>query len=455
MSRLNTDRELATEIKIISTGQVERLTYIGSGETCLVYQTDSKDIIKEFAPLIDGKPTMSRKNGTNDEFSPIESLSSEDLMIVKERRAAFDSETSIIEELNGRYKDENDNMFLVPEDMPETSLGKCQRCNYVGGVTLETVFAESKKNSEDFKQHFSTVLPFIISLYDEIAFYHDSGILNLDVKQENLFAIKSQGKYISIRNLDFGSARRIHDKVDADDRKELGLISLIREYAKEQKNEERSVLIDRIGSKFFASYYGFYDKRRIKNIINCCIDQSATTEEIASDLKLLDILAAWKTLLVALSDSTVLFADKKQLETEREKDLVRKAFGDVFENNPITSNNSLFESYNIYSQLYEIMACSLSGKRRFRLTASEISVRLKNILCILNGVPENEKTAEQRDFEAMNYIFCQKDELLLSHGLKTVKDIISFCKANKENGLKTPEKMGDLHWFLLFGEKHS
>ncbi len=459
MDRPSFERELASEIRLDNTGRVERLTYIGSGTTCLVYQTDAKDIIKEFAPLIDGKPTMSRKNGCNDRFTPIEGLTPFDLGIVEERRAAFDSEITIIDELNCRYRDEEDNMFLIPKDMPETSLGRCHWCNYVGGRTLETVFAESKKNNSEFQQHFLNVLPFIISLYDEIAFYHgdrtenasECGILNLDVKPENLFAIKSQGDYIGIRNLDFGSARRIDDKREGDSLVEPGLISLIRSYASENKTVNLELLIDQIGSKFFTSSPGFYDKERIGETIQRCIDSDKSTADIVSDLKLLDILAAWKTLLFALSDSTDLFMDTDNSQTETETEMVYRVFAEVFENNPLTSNNSLFESYNIYSQLYEIMARSFKGKRRFRLTASEIADRLRNILCVLNGIPDNKKTEEQRDFEAMNRIFSRKDELLASHGLKTIKDILDFCKIN---GLKKPEKMGDLHWFLMFGEKH-
>ena len=462
MDRPELEREIATEIKYNDSGRVERLSYIGAGTTCLVYKTDSDDIIKEFAPLINGKPTMSRKNGANDKFTPIAGLTPFDLRIVEERRAAFDSEISIIDELNCRYKNKRGNMFLIPEEKPDTSLGKCHRCHYLGGQTLETVFAESKKNNKEFQKHFLTILPLVISLYKEISFYHrdrtddasTGGILNLDVKPENLFTITfdTQDDYIGVRNLDFGSAKRIDDKYEGDSLVEPGLISLIRNYASENKNMNLALLIDQIGSKFFASSPGFYDKERIGETIQRCIDMNKSTADIVSDFKLLDILAAWKTFLFALSDSTDLFMDTDNSQTETETEMVYRVFTEVFENNPLTSrNNSLFESYNIYSQLYEIMARSFKGQRRFRLTASEIADRLENILCVLEGIPDNEKTEAQRDFEAMNRIFSQKDELLVSHGLKTIKDIHVFCSAN---GLKWPAKMGDLHWFLMFGEKH-
>lgn len=91
------------------------------------------------------------------------------------------------------------------------------------------------------------------------------------------------------------------------------------------------------------------------------------------------------------------------------------------------------------------------GKRRSRLTASEIATRLRNILCILGGIPDNKKTDEQRYFEAMNDAFSQKDELLSSYGLNSIKDILDFCKSN---GLKQPEKPRELYWFFMFGDKH-
>ena len=469
MVKSNSNREIATEITLTATGRTEKLTYIGAGTTCIVYQTESKDIVKEFAPLIrvnnDYVKTMSRKSNVNGELTPLESLSAFHLGLVRERRAAFDSEITIIDELNCRYRNEEDNMFLVPKDMPETSLGRCHWCGYVGGRTLEAVFAESKSPDIAFYHRFSYILPFIISLFDEIAFYHRDrsedafkcGILNLDVKPENLFAIKSQGNYIGVRNLDFGSAKRIEDIYDGNALVEQGLITQIRKYALEHNysiENPSKLLIDKIASKFFASSPGFYDKERIGEIIEKCLNPKKSTVGVISDLKLLDILAAWKTFLFALSDSTDLFLETEKTKYKDEKTVIEEIFAEIFENNQLTQSNSLFESYNIYFQLYEIMARSL-GKRKNRLSASDIADRLRNILCILGGVPEHLKSEGQRDFEAMNYIYREKDELLASHGLKTIKDIIEFCRENKTKDIKTPEKLGDLHWFLLFGEKHA
>lgn len=455
MQKLN--KELATEIKRHDNGQVEKLIYIGSGTTCNVYQTESKDIIKEFAPRIrvnnEFVDLMSR-NVSNGELIPLRSLSPFHLDILKEKRILFDSEISIVNELNHRYRTEEDNMFIFSSDIPQTSLGRCHWCNYVGGRTLEKVFIESKDNSLDFKQYFLNILPFIISLYDEIAFYHrdnednvsDNGILNLDIKPENLFAIKSQGDYIGIRNLDFGSLRRIDDKYDNGVLIESGLISLIRNYAAENKNVDINMLVSQISSKFFASSPGFYDNDRINKTILKCLNLETPIEDIVLDLKLLDILAAWKTFLFAFVESkeNLILEDKFETETE----LIFRVFADIFENNPL-SESSLFESYNIYSQLYEIMARSFKGKRKFRLTASKIADRLRNILCVLKGVPENKKTEEQRDFETMNLIYSRKDELLKSHNLTTIKDILNLCKMNNLSN-----EMGDIHWFLMFGEKH-
>ena len=50
----------ASEIKEPYTNTTMTLSYIGSGTTCNVYRTSSKNVIKEFAPLINGKPAMVR-----------------------------------------------------------------------------------------------------------------------------------------------------------------------------------------------------------------------------------------------------------------------------------------------------------------------------------------------------------------------------------------------------------
>ena len=464
MGRFDSKRKIASEITITETNRTEKLTYIGSGMNCIAYHTGSENIIKEFAPLIkidnEYVNVMERKNGPNSELVPMDDLSSFYLDLIAERRMAFDSEIAIIEELNRRYHSDRDNMFLIPQDV-DTTLGRCQWCNYVGGQTLETVFAESRKKSAgNFQQHFLNVLPFIISLYDEIALYHGEcdeshyGILNLDVKPENLFAIKSQGDYIGIRNLDFGSARIIEDEKKGEDVVRPGLITQIREFASKHNysmltlSDER---IDQIATKFFISSPGFYDRDRVSAIIRKCLDSGKSNESIISDLKTLDILAAWKTFLFALSESGDAFVTGNISNIDEKNSLYRE-FSDIFEENRLTKHHSLFESYNIYTYLYEIMARTLDGGVRYRLSASEIANRLRNVFCIFSGVPDNKKTAEQQRFEDMNRIYSRKDGLLKSHGIENIKDILEFCKAN---GLHEHELPGDLHWFLICGKKHS
>ena len=440
------ERYYASEIEIAGTGQVHTLTYIGSGTTCNVYKTSAKDIVKEFAPIIRGRSAMIRKNHVltaRDDLTPFE------LHTLHERRNAFDSEILLIDELEGRYRDSDDNMFLVPTDMPDTSIGRCHWCNYVGGKTLQTIFKESKASSISFQHHFLNILPLMISLFDEIAFYHGDassnadhvGILNLDIKPDNLFVIQSQGEYIGIRNLDFGSLKRIHDKISDDGCCIPGLISSIQHYANEHKGLNRELLFDQIATKYFVSSPWFYDRDRIDYAIDTCLS-SEKLEHMVSDLKLLDMQAAWKTFLFAFVDSDDLFAENRW---ESGEDVFVNAFLDIFENHRLGNHNSLFESYHIYCQLYEMVARSFRGPRSARLTAFEISKRLRNILCLLSGIPDNKKTDEQRRLEAMNHIFCQKDELLSFHGLRSIKDILRFCHTH---GLKKREKAENLCRFL-------
>ena len=317
----------ASEIKEPYTNTITTLSYIGSGTTCNVYKTSSKNVVKEFAPLINGKPAMVRKNNI---LVPRDGLTPFELSIINERRVMFDSEISLINELNDRYKQSNDNMFLIPVDMQETSIGRCHWCNYIGGKTLHVAFEESRQSSPTFQHHFLNVLPLIISLFDEIAFYHEvssangitnGGILNLDIKPQNLFSIKSQGEYIGIRNLDFGSIKRLHDSTSSDGEYLPGLITSIRNYAKNHYEINRELIINQIAAKYFVSSPGFYDKDRINSTIDICLSSDNLTD-IVSDLKLLDILAALKTFLCALGGSDDLFVENEHIRWKTENDLV-------------------------------------------------------------------------------------------------------------------------------------
>ena len=447
MSYNTSGREIATKITVFDNGieRTEQLTHIGSGTTALVYRTESGDIVKEFYPKINGKQVMSRKEGGNSPATPLEVLSAEDKDILEQRRAAFYSEFAVIDELNGRYRDENDNMFLVPRDMPLTSLGRCHWCNYVGGRTAQAVFEQSRENSRDFYHHFLTILPFVISLYDEIAFYHENGVLNLDIKPENLLVIKSQGSYIGIRNLDFGSVRRLNDKMKEGQCVEPGLVRSLREYAAQNSRGSKELLIDELAARFFACTPAFYDTDRITSVIDRCLEADGDESDILSDLRQLDILAAWKTFLCAMGGADELLIPAEDDIFEGEQFKVNRIFEDVFANKTITGNRSLFASYHIYRQLHEIMGRSFASKRRFRLTASEIADRLRLILCMLNGIPDNQKTQEQRDAEMMVRVFAHKDQLLEANGLRSIRAVCDFCEGH---GLKRVEKAATLYQML-------
>lgn len=464
MNRSDCEREIATEITFMDSNRTEKLTYVGSGTNANVYRIESGDLIKEFCPKRGNQPLMSRKNGMNDMLTELEGLSLRDREILEERRALFEYEEKHVRELDHRYKSENDNMFVVSKNIAETSLGKCQWCNYVGGQTLKSYFEESKKSST-FQEHFLSVLPLIISLYDEIAFYHrdkdhgvdDNGILNLDIKPDNILAIKSQGQYIGVRNLDFGSIKRIDDKIRDDGKYDAGLLSSILTFARNNNFDishnhvsENNYRFDPIISKFFSSKHSFYDPYRIECILEEFIISQKSRESIISRLKSLDIIAAWKTFLCAFDDTDSFFI-KENNEAEAEQDKVIRIFTSIFENNNLTVSDSLFESYNIYHQLYEITVRIFSGFRRYRLSASEIADRLRNILCILKGITRDKSVEGQEHTKAINSCLCGCDKLLEAYGLRSIRDILEFCET-KNKGVKISPK--DLVWFLTMGEAH-
>ncbi len=431
------NREYATSIIMTEGGQPIQLTLIGSGNTCLVYRTEHNDIIKEFSPVIGGRATMSRKQSANGPLSIIESLSALDRSIVKDRFESFSEEYSLVKELYSGFQERNDNMFLIPEQKRDTSLGLCHWCRYTGGNTLSAVFDEYRAQSKTFQDYVELVLPLVITLFDELNFYHSRDILNLDVKPDNLYAIKFNGKYIGIRNLDFGSARRASD-----------LIEQIRDFAEQNSHLPQSLLILQISSKFFASSMPYYDENRIDSVILQCIEGRVGDSEIIRQLKLLDILAAWKVLLYALSGEIPV-----RSSMVCESDAVYAQFMSLCRTYRLSESPFVFENYNVFFTLYMIMGRSFKGRLQYKLSAAEIRDSLSDVLCILQGIDENSRTERQILADLGNRALIRNEDLLKRRGLGSVAEILDFWK--QKTGASHPPSPQDLLWYLRFGRVHA
>lgn len=470
MSQSASGREIATQITFQINGKefVEPLTYIGAGSNCIVYHTNEKHIIKEFSPLIGVMPIMKRETDRNSPFVLINTIGEDDQAVYRFRRNHFKNETrTIISFLENRYKKQSGNMFLVPRDIDvfAPSLADIQWCSYIGGETLETKVKRMREQKKDVQERFVSIFPHIIELFKEIAIYHGdvkhkNGILNLDIKPSNIYVINSESseKSIGVRNLDFGSSWLIDDE----SRENLGIISSIRDYVSKNYQDVSDILYDEYESaeilepvrlQFFGSSPGFYDKRRLNTTIRHCLDSTKSKEQIVGELKKLDLIAAWKTFLFAFVDSDELFADSYDSDDEFETDKIHRIFENVFRDNPLVTFNSgrysLYKNFCIYTHLYRLMEEILDTRKW--ITSTEIVEKLTNVWSVLGGVIETEKTKSDQDFKDMCEIYSKKDHLLKQKGLETIEDIVNFCKAN---GLKRT-KIGDLHWFLLLGKKHT
>lgn len=446
------ERNRATSVGLPGIPSPLSLEYIGEGSTCVVYRTPNGDIVKEFYPVIieDTSVIMTMERpGENGRLVLISSLPEFEKKIVEERRDAFlHAEIELISDLQKRNVRSDDNMFLIPR-IQDTTLGPCQWCNHLAGTSVSQVFNEAKAMS--FQKRFIVVLPHIIRLFDEIAFYHsdlkgdgtfndclEDVILNLDIKAENLFAIKSRNdKYVAVRNLDFGSGKYA-----------TKLIADIQGFAGANKHLHSEELRKKIRKKYFASSKGYYDlspKGYINSIIEDCIQNQGDIHKSKQvrDLKMLDIRAGLKTFLFALSD-----LPHNDFSGQERIGFIN-LFKEIFEDPKHEFiNDSLFENYYIYSQLYEIMARCFGSDPENRLSATDIANRLRNILCLIDGDIKATRTEAQKKFVAMSKIYRSKNELLKNHELKTIKDILNFCESN----ILDICDIGSIHWFLLTGK---
>lgn len=436
-------RELAQEITYTDSGVTESLTYIGSGSNCHVYKTSGGDIIKEFAPVVAGFLTMSRKDSRNAPLTIIESLPESYKDIVFQRRERFLNERIIVEQLNREFCQGNNNMFISPEFV-ETSLGVCQRYKRVSGEIFSDHLDNIRygKNSElrTFEKRFRKMLPYLIKLFRQVEIYHNAGFLNLDIKPDNLIVVNFDS-YEGIRNIDFGSAMKLED-----------IQRGMEQYAKENCELDDSELYLQISSKYFSSSAPYYNKNRIERCIISCLDSGIPKENKIRLLKQLDIIAAWKTMLYAMCEGDEEWYREAFREYVSEWEIFEDLFFKLFKDSKISGLDSLFADYNIFFMLYEISKRVFTEEDYF-WEAGEICEVLEDILCIVDGIEaDGIKSSRQLSAEDRNKALMNKDKWLEENGLFTISDILEYCVEHSTEDsqlLSYPVKPGALYLHLL------
>lgn len=414
-------------------GKEEELTLIGQGATCLVYKNIEGTIFKEFFPLINGYiPAMRRTE--SGELILLEGVEKNPAVKAAYEKSlqGFGDSIRIANKIRETYKDTNADMRIFPERC-EAAHGLWQEYRATAG----DVFCDYLKNKREtyankYKEYFSAVLNAICLLTHDVMTYHKAGYINLDIKPQNMYVLYNDAGSISaVRNLDFGSA------LDID-----GLMISIDEEKRRVANTD--LVVSSINNKYFSTTEHYYYEKSLRNAIKTCIE-SGDYEEKKNALIRLDAIAVVKVLIYALSGDLdhevhISFGDENL-------HLKNKLF-EIFAQNKVTTKNNLFEEYNCYFHLYDLITYVFTNKNQETML-EEIEKRLLDILCILGKRPGAEGlTPRQKHALAMHKIFAARQSELANRKLKTVADIYEYAK---KGGLWLPPTCGELNYFLEVG----
>lgn len=430
------DRAIREPAKsVVVDGKEESLTLIGSGATCLVYETENGTILKEFFPLINGHiPAMARVV-TESDSNPVLINIVKDNKVLNEAyqksRAGFEGSVQTAKEIYAYYRNEHAGMCIVPEAC-RTLSGIWQRCPYTGGYMLYEYIASKREKCRSFGDFFAAVLHVIYLLSNDLLMYHECGFVNLDIKPQNLYAICADRDSVSaVRNLDFGSARKINS-----------LIADI-EASPEVFRSGGDLLVKNVSNAYFSTTEQYYDSNTVNDVIGICLE-SDDAELKRRSLMRLDAIALLKLMIYALSDSLDFQVDICMCNEEMH---LKSELYRVFDENTVLGSRNLYEEYDCYYRLYELIGYVFRSER---VDVKEIRERIHTALCTIgrNPTPAETLTEKQSHAVAAHKMFSSKRSVLSEKKLHSVADIYRYARGA---GLICPPSCGELYYHAVMG----
>lgn len=415
-------------------GKEEKLTLIGRGATSLVYENIDKTMIyKEFYPLLDGYiPALRRsESGKLVELVSVMDHSLYKLAYDKCRRGFINAST-VANKVREIYKGKNADMHIVPEDCKAANGDLWQKCLAAPGEVLSAYIAKRiAVDEKKFKDYFADVLIFVCLLTRDVQKCHKAGYINMDIKPHNMYVLYDDPDRVSaVRSLDFGSALDINE--------------LIMQIDESKKTENADSAVANIINQFFSTTEQFYYERALLRAIKKCTE----TKNYAirkSALIRLDAIAVLKILMYSLAgcidEDVYIYLGDENIHLKR-------MLSDIFARHNVTGSKNLFEEYNCYFHLYELITYVFTNKDAENMM-TEVENRLLDILCMLGKRPGADALTPRQDKAiALNEIFAAASGELTQRKLKTVGDICDFAD---NAGLWVPASPAELNYYITAG----
>ena len=416
-------------------GKEEKLTLIGQGATSLVYTNESQTMIyKEFFPVLDGYVPALRRTADGE---LVELASVLEHVLYKHAydkcRRGFTRASEVASKIRETYKGKNADMRIYPEDC-KTPHGLWQKCIAAPGDLFSDYLSEKVlMDGRKFKDYFVDVLFSVCLLIRDVHNYHKVDYINMDIKPENLYILYNDaGRASAVRNLDFGSALNITD-----------LLCEIDKSLNKAKGTARST-VSNVINQFFSTTEQFYYERALRRAIEKCTETNEYQIRKSALIRL-DAIAVLKILLYSLSGC---LNDYVYINLGDENIHLKRMLRDIFSMHNVTGSKNLFEEYNCYFHLYELITYVFTNNDAENMMA-EFENRLLDILCMLGKAPGADAlTPRQEKAIALNKIFAAASGELTQRKLKTVGDICNFAD---ESGLWVPASPAELNYYFTAG----
>lgn len=410
------------------------LEWFGEGTSCICYKVQDGPlkgrIIKEFFP--DPRPFLTlpyiRRSSAELGFRYVSNAAESDDLIFGQRYRRFLDMEKVVKCVKQGYESEAANMFGEPKKIKLLDGTICYDCGDLQGEVLPAYWKRFSEN-KPFRKRLHEALRILFRICCDLDKYHEVGMLNLDLKPDNLFFIRgdSRNEYNAIRNLDFGSCQPISEII----------ASLQNCYDATQ------------GLSLFLSTFRYYPENEIRYAMRCC--QSAGENlDAETALRRLDLIA-----VLNIFSYLVLSAEE---EGAGITELLRTRFQ---ESSP-SSGKLLFEDYHIYHMIRMMILDVLNTDRKVKPIRSvkQLRVRIAEILSALDsesvyapfycdGTPE--ELEAQKCARLLNENYKSKNKLLMDTYRKMVfgevepsfAGLLGFCDRLK---LRSP---AELNQYLL------
>ena len=465
---------------ILIDGKPEEIKFLASGACCLVYTRKDGSIIKEFFPVLSGHtPVLAREKRVIpvweydhalgkpvlrkiliDTLTELPILDSNKMLrdAYERCKVRFQENVVIAHAVEEEYRRRHGNMS-VTQGALSVDEGLWQSCPYSGGQVLDEYLSVCRTHS-DRKRFFRIVLNVIYKLINDTLIYHRLGYINLDIKHHNLYAVTGDmaiaddselARYsvASIRNLDFGSARKVSELI-SDIREKAGGSGFYSEFQ-----------VREISSEFFATTERFYRESTVKEVIRLCLNPNVSDEQKEIELKRLDAIAILKLMMYALNDEldddfTVSFDPMPAFHAEGasadDMNFLLEIMEDYMTGGTLFDSGNAFEDYDIFCRLYDLI---------YYVTSSDMCPdllgfrdRIEQLLYIVgeNPFPQYEPSETVRRELQLHREWARVGaELLSENGLCSLEDILKYCI---KRSLLMPAFPGEVYYNLLTGHAY-